>query len=360
MKNLLVVDKNDKILDYKSKKDCHQLPGVFHRAFSVFVFNKKGELLLQKRSKEKPLWPLFWANSCCSHPIKGGEIKKTAEKRLKEELGFTTCKLSFVGKLSYQACFEDKGCEKEITYVFTGFYDGPVVPDKKEVAELKWVSLSDLENEIKKQPLKYSPWLRKIMKKFGKELQIKSVKTTDDFSEVFEIVDLKGKVIGKAKRKMVHSSKKLIHKAVGLILKDKKGRVLLQKRSLIKDLYPEVWTVSASGHVDVLESNERAIVRETKEELGLNLKTNNLRKLGHLLVRAPQETELIEMFCANYIDKQKFCFSKKEVEKVVWLTKKELFCKISKGQIDLTPSASQFFSNKRMISGVFGDNNEKD
>ncbi len=114
MKDLLVVDKNDKILGFKSKKDCHQLPGIFHRAFSVFVFNKKSELLLQKRSKEKFLWPLYWTNSCCSHPKKGEVIKKSAEKRLKEELGFTTCKLSFVGKLSYQACFEDKGCEKKL------------------------------------------------------------------------------------------------------------------------------------------------------------------------------------------------------------------------------------------------------
>jgi len=74
----------EKELGFKSKKDCHQLPGIFHRAFSVFVFNKKSELLLQKRSKEKFLWPLYWTNSCCSHPKKGEVIKKISrEKDLK-------------------------------------------------------------------------------------------------------------------------------------------------------------------------------------------------------------------------------------------------------------------------------------
>ena len=169
MKNLLVVNKKDKILDYKSKEDCHQLPGFFHRAFSVFVFNKKGELLLQKRSKEKLLWPLYWTNSCCSHPQKGEQIKKSAQKRLDEELGFS-CELKFIGKLSYQARFKDKGCEKEITHIFTGQYDGLVRANKKEVVEIKWVKEKDLKEDIKINPNKYSPWLKKILIKFKNRL----------------------------------------------------------------------------------------------------------------------------------------------------------------------------------------------
>ena len=352
MKNLLVVDKNDKILDYKSKKDCHQLPGVFHRAFSVFVFNKKGELLLQKRSKEKPLWPLFWANSCCSHPIKGGEIKKTAEKRLKEELGFTTCKLSFVGKLSYQACFEDRGCEKEITYVFNGQYDGLVEPDKKEVAEIKWISLSDLENEIKKQPLKYSPWLRKIMKKFeNKLLLIPKREITDNMEEFLVKVNSKDKIIGKVSRKIAHQNNKIIHKAVGLVVFDKKGRMLMQKRSKTKDLYPGIWTVSVSGHVGVGEKEEKAILREAKEEIGLQLNQKDIKFLSKDLIKSVKETELMVHFYVIY--EGPFKFNKQEIEKLAWFSSKEILEKMKDKRIELTPFTQELFKDKKAKKIIF-------
>ena len=169
MKNLLIVNKSDKILGYKSKKECHQNPGFFHRAFSVFVFNSKGELLLQKRSKEKFLWPLYWANTCCSHPAKGEEIVKAAQKRLDEEVGFR-CDLEFIGKLNYRACWKNKGCEKEITHIFIGQHDGPVKPKPKEVAEIKWIALEQLKKSIDSNPDKYSPWLRKILIKFKNSL----------------------------------------------------------------------------------------------------------------------------------------------------------------------------------------------
>lgn len=359
MSKLLTVSKSDQLIGFMLKKEIHQLPGVFHRAFSIFIFNKKGELLLQKRSKQKFLWPLHWTNSCCSHPEKGEEIKEAAKKRLKEELGFT-CQLKFIGKLSYQACWQDKGCEKEVTHIFTGQHDGLVIPNKKEVMETKWISLNDLGKAIEKQPQKYSPWLKKIIKKFKKELKFNSKKTTDDPSEVFEIVDLKGRIIGKAKRGEVHRNKKLIHKAVGLILKDKKGKILLQKRSSTKDLYPGLWTVSISGHIDVNERKENAIVRETKEELGIKLNPKNLKKLGQLLIKAPQETELLEMFSSLFDEKQKFFLNKQEVEKTLWLTEKEFFLRISQGKIKLTPSADCFFSNRKMINKVFKAKDEED
>lgn len=165
MKKLIVVDKKDQILGFKDKEICHNKQGILHRAFSVFVFNNKDELLIQKRSKHKRLWPLFWTNTCCSHPLKGEEIKESAGKRLKEELGFS-CPLEFLFKLFYQAQYKDKGAENEITYVFKGIYQGKVFPNKKEVALFHWLSFKKLKKEIKEKPESFTPWFKKIFKRF--------------------------------------------------------------------------------------------------------------------------------------------------------------------------------------------------
>ncbi len=163
---LIVIDKKDKVLGYKPKKACHEKPGILHRAFSIFIFNKKRELLIQKRSKFKNLWPGIWSNSCCSHPKKREIISRAAEQRLKEELGFS-CPLRFMGKVKYQACWEDKGCEKEITYIFSGNYDGLVKSNDREIMEVKWIDLAELKKEIKKYPNNYTPWLKKIINQFS-------------------------------------------------------------------------------------------------------------------------------------------------------------------------------------------------
>lgn len=176
---LIVVDKKDRVLAYKTKRECHQGKGILHRAFSVFVFNSKGELLLQKRSQKKLLWPLTWSNTCCSHPIisrhpdpavssetaeEGSlqEIIKQAKKRLQEELGFS-CLLKLIDKLYYQACYKNIGCEKEITYIFVGRYDGEVKPEKDEVTAIHWVSFDKLKEDFEKNPKIYTPWLKKIV-----------------------------------------------------------------------------------------------------------------------------------------------------------------------------------------------------
>jgi len=163
---LIIVNEDDEILDHKSKAECHRSEGLLHRAFSVFIFNDKGELLLQRRSQKKQLWPGVWSNTCCSHPGKGELIKAAAEKRLKTEMGFS-CPLKFVGKLQYQADYESFAAENEITYVFIGRYDGQVKPNTKEVSEIKWLGLKKLKQELKDNLHQYSPWLKKIIKKFS-------------------------------------------------------------------------------------------------------------------------------------------------------------------------------------------------
>ena len=87
---LIIVDEHDNVLGYKSKAEAHEGSGILHRAFSLFIFNDKRELLIQQRSQKKPLWPLYWSNSVCSHPRKGEDYKSAVNRRLQEELGIST------------------------------------------------------------------------------------------------------------------------------------------------------------------------------------------------------------------------------------------------------------------------------
>ena len=176
MNKLIKVNKDDKVLGLIDKGRAHQGKGILHRAFSIFVVNDRGDILLQKRSKYKKLWPLFWSNTCCSHPnaknAKETDAKnakknltKHAEKRLKEEMGFTT-KLKISYKFCYKASYKDKGSENELCYVLLGKYNGrKIKPDKKEVNDYKWVDLEWLKKDFKQNPSIYTPWFKKIIKR---------------------------------------------------------------------------------------------------------------------------------------------------------------------------------------------------
>lgn len=158
--NLLVlVDDDDEIVGYETKGNCHSNAGILHRAFSIFIFNDRNELLIQKRSGKKPLWPLYWSNSACSHPRKGEECGEAAERRLKEELGFSS-NLEFLYKFKYQAGFGDAGSENELCYVFLGRFQGCVEPDPEEIADWKFVDLESLERDMRSAPERYTPWFR--------------------------------------------------------------------------------------------------------------------------------------------------------------------------------------------------------
>ena len=168
MKKLLLVNKKDEVIGYETKENCHKGKGLLHRAFSVYLFNNKGQLLIQQRSKFKKLWPLYWANSCCSHPWKGESYAEAGEKRLKEELGFT-CSLKMVDKFQYQAQYKDIGSENELCAILVGEYNGEQIKkNSKEVANYKWVSADVLKGDFKKNPNKYAPWLKIGLKRYLK------------------------------------------------------------------------------------------------------------------------------------------------------------------------------------------------
>lgn len=160
MVRLLIVNKKDKIIGTETKEKCHRGNGVMHRGFSILVFNKKGQILISKRSKFKRLWPLFWDNTCSSHPLKDESYEEAGQKRLKKEFGFI-CNLKLIDKFSYQAQYKKSGSENELCALLIGIYNkGKIKPNPKEIAGWKWVDFKELKKDIKKNPQKYTPWLK--------------------------------------------------------------------------------------------------------------------------------------------------------------------------------------------------------
>lgn len=156
---LVRVDADDREIGYLSKELCHRGAGLLHRAFSVFLFDSRGQVLLQQRSAAKPLWPLHWSNSCCSHPRRGEDVEQAAHRRVREELGMR-CELEFLYKFEYQASFGDIGSEHELCWVFAGFSDDAPRTDPTEIAAWRQLSTTELSAEIAATPQRFTPWLQ--------------------------------------------------------------------------------------------------------------------------------------------------------------------------------------------------------
>jgi len=158
-KKLIIVDEDDNIIEYVSKKICHRGQGLLHRAFSIFIFNDQNDLLIQRRSVEKPLWPLYWSNSVCSHPRKGEEYEDAAHRRLEEELRIKTT-LKYLFKFQYHAQYKNIGSENEVCCVFIGKSDENIQPNKSEIEEWKYINLEDLTLDLKNNSNAYTPWFK--------------------------------------------------------------------------------------------------------------------------------------------------------------------------------------------------------
>ncbi|HET6725549.1 MAG TPA: isopentenyl-diphosphate Delta-isomerase [Gammaproteobacteria bacterium] len=157
---LILVDSDDREIGYKSKAACHDGGGILHRAFSLFVFNERGELLLQQRGRGKRLWPGYWANSCCSHPRRGETMDEATLRRLHQELGFE-CPLDFVFKFEYHADFGALGAEHELCWVYLGVAPADAVhANANEIEATRFVSPAELDREIAHSPDQFTPWLK--------------------------------------------------------------------------------------------------------------------------------------------------------------------------------------------------------
>ena len=166
---LILVDENDREIGFQTKDECHRGDGLLHRAFSVFLFNSRGELLIHQRSALKPLWPNFWSNSCCSHPRRNESLDAAAGRRLHEELG-VKCELRFLYKFIYHARYGQLGAEHEYCSVYVGYSDAEITAHPDEIADHRYIAADELTREIAEHPDRFTPWLklewRKIQQDF--------------------------------------------------------------------------------------------------------------------------------------------------------------------------------------------------
>lgn len=157
---LILVDAEDCPIGQASKAACHDGNGQLHRAFSLFIFNEHGKLLLQQqRSRSKRLWPGYWANSCCSHPRQGESMELATERRLQQELGMR-CLLRFLFKFEYHADYCGLGAEHELCWVYSGTCAEPVHANATEIEAWRFVTPAELDHEIATQPEHFTPWLK--------------------------------------------------------------------------------------------------------------------------------------------------------------------------------------------------------
>jgi isopentenyl-diphosphate Delta-isomerase len=155
---LILVDETDRGVGYLSKAQCHHGQGILHRAFSLLIFNGNGELLIQRRAASKRLWPLYWSNSCCSHPRGAETLETAAQRRLREELGIS-CELRFLYKFQYQAQFDATGAENELCSVFIGRSDEAIKVNRDEILDWRWISPEALREEMRAEGGRtFTPW----------------------------------------------------------------------------------------------------------------------------------------------------------------------------------------------------------
>lgn len=160
---VILVDKNDNEIGVEEKIKAHK-EAKLHRAFSIFVFNEKGEMLIHKRAACKYHSPNLWTNACCSHPRPNEPLEKTARKRLKEEMGIE-CDIEEIFTFIYKAHFDNGLTEYELDHVFIGICNDIPNPNPNEVAEWKWISVEELINDVKKHPEIYTVWFKIVLEK---------------------------------------------------------------------------------------------------------------------------------------------------------------------------------------------------
>ena len=156
---LIRVDSADNDLGTVSKAAAHVEGGCLHRAFSIFLFSDDNRVLLQKRATDKPLWPGYWTNTCCSHPRVGETYDEATARRLDQELGLA-CPLHYVYTFEYSADFEDKGTEHELCSVYVGKIPTTrnVHPHPQEVEDWGWYDCSTLDVRVVTRPEGLTPW----------------------------------------------------------------------------------------------------------------------------------------------------------------------------------------------------------
>ena len=172
--DVILVDEYDVQTGTMEKMEVHQ-KALLHRAFSIFIYNDKGEMLLHKRADKKYHSPGLWTNACCSHPKPGEETLAAAETRLQEEMGFhVSLKKAF--DFIYKTPFDNGLTEHEFDHVFIGSYNGDITPNTEEVSDYCFKSIEEIKNSIQSHPQKYTEWFKIAFPKMESYLAAVSIK----------------------------------------------------------------------------------------------------------------------------------------------------------------------------------------
>jgi len=161
---VILVDQSDNQIGLIEKIEAHQ-KGLLHRAFSIFVLNDKNELLLQQRAAQKYHSPLLWTNTCCSHQRVGETTIQAGNRRLQEEMGFTT-PLKELFSFIYKAPFDNGLTEHELDHVMIGYYNQNPIINTDEVENWKWISIENVREKIAQNPEEYTIWFKIIFDEF--------------------------------------------------------------------------------------------------------------------------------------------------------------------------------------------------
>lgn len=158
MEEVVLVNESDVEVGRMEKLEAHK-KGLLHRAFSVFIFDSMGNMLLQQRARGKYHSAGLWSNACCSHPRPGEDISASAVRRLQEEMGFTT-KLEKIFEFTYKANLDNALIENEFDHVLAGIYEGPVLFNKEEVMAVQYIRMNELKKELEDSPAGFTVWFR--------------------------------------------------------------------------------------------------------------------------------------------------------------------------------------------------------
>lgn len=166
---VILIDSTDNVTGTMDKIEAHQ-KGLLHRAISVFIFNSKGEWMLQQRALNKYHSAGLWSNACCTHPQPGESYRQAAQRRLGEEMGID-CELSEVSQLIYKAQFDNGLTEHELDRIFVGITDTLPVINAEEVHDWKYIPSDKLEADFQSDPDKYTVWFKEIYPDVKRQLK---------------------------------------------------------------------------------------------------------------------------------------------------------------------------------------------
>lgn len=161
MDKVILVDPDDTIVGSMDKLEAH-VKGILHRAFSILIFNSRGEILIQKRAASKYHSGGLWTNTCCSHPRPGESIESATRRRLVYEMGIDV-ETTFAFKFIYKAPLDKNLTEHELDYVFVGTFDGEPHINPDEAEDWKFISMAELKKEIRENPDNFTPWFKLIL-----------------------------------------------------------------------------------------------------------------------------------------------------------------------------------------------------